>query len=145
MEIKRILCPTDFMEGSKEAVRYAVDIAEKYNAKLYLIHVIHDMEKVTGWYVPHITTDELYKDMEQGAKKELDKIFAEELRGFDNVEQTIVKGIPYAEIIRFSEANDIDIVVLGTHGRRGLDRIIFGSTAEQVVKNSRCPVLTVRI
>ncbi len=145
MEIKTILCPTDFLEGSREAVKYAVDIAKKYNAKLYLLHVMHDLEKVTGWYVPHITIDELYKDIESGAKKELDKIFAEELRGFNNVEQKILKGIPYAEIIEFAEGNNVDMIVMGTYGRKGLDRIIFGSTAEQVVKHSACPVLTVRI
>ena len=105
----------------------------------------HDLEKVTGWYVPHVTVDELYKDIENGAQKELDKLFAEELRGFDRVEQKIMKGIPYAEIIKFAEDNKADMIVIGTHGRKGLDRIIFGSTAEQVVKNSSCPVLTVRI
>ncbi len=145
MDIKTILCPTDFLEGAKEAVKYAVDIAKKYDAKVYLLHVMHDLEKVTGWYVPHITVDELYKDIESGAKKELDKIFAEELRGFKGVEQKILKGIPYAEIIHFAEDNSVDLIVMGTHGRKGLDRIIFGSTAEQVVKNATCPVLTVRI
>lgn len=145
MEMKSILCPTDFLAGSKEAVRYAVDIAKKYGAKVCLLHVIHDLEKVTGWYVPHITVDELYKDIELGAKKELDKIFAEELRGFTDVEQRILKGIPYAEIIKFADENNVDLIVIGTHGRKGLDRIIFGSTAEQVVKNARCPVLTVRV
>lgn len=145
MEIKNILCPTDFLEGSKEAVRYAVDIAKKYNAKIYLFHVIHDLAKTSGWYVPHITMDDLYKEIENGAKKEVEKLFAEELRGFDNVERRIIKGIPYDEIIKFSVENNIDLIVMATHGRKGLDRIIFGSTAEQVVKNSRCPVLTVRI
>ncbi|GBD98869.1 putative universal stress protein [bacterium BMS3Abin07] len=145
MEIKTVLCPTDFMEGSQEAVKYAVDIAKKYEAKLILLHVIHDLKKVTGWYVPHITMDELYKDIESGAMKELDKIFAEELRGFDNTERKILKGIPYVEIIRFAEDNKIDLIVMGTHGRKGLDRMIFGSTAEHVVKNAGCPVLTARI
>lgn len=145
MHFDTILCPTDFLEGSKEAVKFAVDIAKKYNAKVYLLHVMHDLEKVTGWYVPHITVDELYKDIESGAQKELDKVFAEELRGFKNVEQKILKGIPYAEIIKFAEENSVDLIVIGTHGRKGLDRIIFGSTAEQVVKHAKCPVLTVRI
>jgi len=143
MEIRNILCPTDFLDGSREAVRYAVDLAKKYGARLYLLHVIHDLEKVTGWYVPHITMDELYRDIERGAREEFERIFAEELRGVDNVEKRIVRGVPYAEIIRFSESNDIGLIVMGTHGRKGLDRIIFGSTAEQVVKNSRCPVLSV--
>jgi nucleotide-binding universal stress UspA family protein len=145
MDIKKILSPTDFLEGSKKAVQYAVDLAKKYNAKLYILHVMHDLEKATGWYVPHITADELYKDIETGAKKELDKIYAEELRGFSNVEHSILKGIPYEEIIKYAKDNAIDLIVMGTHGRRGIDRIIFGSTAERVVKNSEIPVLTVRV
>jgi len=145
MDIKNILCPTDFLEGAKQAVSYAVDIAKKYNAKLCILHVMHDLEKATGWYVPHITVDELYKDIEAGAEKELDKLYAEELRGFSSVEHKIVKGIPYEEIIRYSEENNMDLIVMGTHGRKGIDRIIFGSTAERVVKNSKVPVLTVRV
>ncbi|MGE5894310.1 MAG: universal stress protein [bacterium] len=145
MDIKKILCPTDFMEGSRQAVQYAVDLAKKYNARLYLLHVMHDLEKATGWYVPHITVEELYKDIEAGAKKELDKLYAEELRGFTSVEHKIVKGIPFEEIIKFTDDNKIDLIVMGTHGRKGLDRIIFGSTAERVVKNSKVPVLTVRV
>jgi nucleotide-binding universal stress UspA family protein len=145
MDIKKILCPTDFLEGSKKAVQYAVDFAKKYNAKLYILHVMHDLEKATGWYVPHITVDEFYKDVETRAKKELDKIYAEELRGFGNVEHSILKGIPYEEVIKYSKDNAIDLIVMGTHGRKGIDRIIFGSTAERVVKNSEIPVLTVRV
>ena len=145
MDIKKILCPTDFMEGSRQAVQYAVDLGKKYNARLYLLHVMHDLEKATGWYVPHITVEELYKDIEAGAKKELDKLYAEELRGFTAVEHKIVKGIPFEEIIKFTDDNKIDLIVMGTHGRKGIDRIIFGSTAERVVKSSKVPVLTVRV
>ncbi|UCG77981.1 MAG: universal stress protein [Nitrospirota bacterium] len=145
MDIKTILCPTDFMEESRQAVRHAVDIARKYGSKIYLLHIMHDLEKITGWYVPHITIDELYKDIESGAQKELDSIVAEEFKGFSDVEKVILRGIPYTEIIDFAEEKGADLIVIGTHGRKGLEKVIFGSTAEQVVKNSKCPVLTVRI
>ncbi|MGW8272497.1 MAG: universal stress protein [Thermodesulfovibrionales bacterium] len=145
MEIKKILCPTDFLEGSRSAVQYAVDLAKKYEATLYLLHVMHDLEKATGWYIPHVTVDELYKDIEAGAEKQIEKLFAEELRGFKAVEHRIVKGIPADEIIKFGEEIGADIIVMGTHGRKGIDRIIFGSTAERVVKSSKIPVLTVRV
>lgn len=145
MEIKSILFPTDFSEGSAQALRYAVDLANRYGAKLYLLHVIYDIAKGAGWYVPHISMDQLYKDIEEGAKKELERFGNEEIGDFKNVERAIIKGVPHEEIINFAKNNKIDLIVIGTHGRKGLDRILFGSTAAQVVRFAPCPVLSVRI
>lgn len=145
MEIKKILFATDFSEGSSNAMPYAVDMAKRYGAKLYFAHVIYDVAKAAGWYVPHTSIDEMYKDMENAAKAELDKSFVEEMRGFKDIEHVILKGIPYEEISRFTEQNKIDLVVVGSHGRKGIDRMLFGSTAEQIVRHTPCPVLTVRL
>jgi len=145
MEIKRILFPTDFSEGSSYALEYAVDLAKHYGAKLYIVHVIYDMVKGAGWYIPHISMDELYKDIENSAKKELDRFGIEEVRGFKNLEQQSLTGVPHEEIIKFIRKNQIDLVVMGSHGKKGMDRILFGSTAAQVVRFAPCPVLTVRI
>ncbi len=145
MEIKKILFLTDFMEGSSDALPYAVDLAKKYSARLYILHVIQDIALATGWHIPHISMDELYKEMEESAEKESKKMLAEELRGFTDYESAIVRGPPADEIIEYSEKKGVDLIVMGTHGRRGLDRLIFGSTAEKVVRNARVPVLTVRI
>ena len=143
MEIKRILFPTDFSEGSAHAIPFVADLTKHYGAKLFVVHVIYDVAKATGWYVPHISMDEMYKDIEANARKELDKCCLEELRGYKDIEHKILKGVPHEEILRFSEENDIDMIVIGSHSRRGLDRVIFGSTAERVVRHCHCPVLTV--
>jgi nucleotide-binding universal stress UspA family protein len=145
MEIKSILFPTDFSEGSALALKYAVDIANKYGAKIFVVHVIYDVAKASGWYVPHISMDQLYKDIEEGAKKELDRFGVEELERMKNVEKHVLKGIPHEEIINFAKNNKVDMIVMGTHGRKGIDRILFGSTAAQVVRFAPCPVLTVRM
>jgi nucleotide-binding universal stress UspA family protein len=145
MEIKKILFATDFSEGSSSSLPYAVSIAEQYGAKLYLVHVIYDIAKTSGSYVPHVSLDELYKDMEKSAKAELEKCFIEEMKLLKDVEQVVLKGTPYEEISHFAEENKIDLIVVGTHGRKGLDRMLFGSTAEQVVRYAPCPVLTVRL
>ncbi len=144
MQIRRILFATDFSEGSSHALPYATDIARQYGAKLFLVHVIYDVAKSAGWYVPHVSIDEIYHDMEKRAKAELEKSINEDLRDLKDVEYVVLKGIPYEEIAKFAEDNKIDLVVLGTHGRRGIDRMLFGSTAEQVVRNAPCPVLSVR-
>ncbi len=144
MEIKKILFPTDFMEGCAEAIPYAVDLAKKYNARLYIVHVIHDVTKATGLYVPHVAVDELFKSMHEEAEKEIKRVYLEELRGLEDLEYAVLRGIPYEEIIKFADDKGIDLIIMATHGRKGLDRLFFGSTAEKVVKNAKCPVLTVR-
>jgi nucleotide-binding universal stress UspA family protein len=145
MEIKKILFAADFSEGSSNSLPYAVDLAKRYGAKLYLVHVIYDIAKTSGSYVPHVSLDELYRDMEKTAKADLEKCFIEEMRACKDVEHVVLKGTPYEEISRFAEENKIDLIVIGTHGRKGLDRMLFGSTAEQVVRHAPCPVLTVRL
>ncbi len=145
MEIKGILFPTDFSEGSAQALQYAVEFAKKYGAKLYILHVIYDMAKGSGLYVPHVSMDQLYKDIQEGAKKELDNFGVELLDGMKNVERVVMTGVPHHEIVEFANKNKIDMIIIGTHGRTGIDRILFGSTASQVVHNSPCPVLTVRV
>jgi nucleotide-binding universal stress UspA family protein len=145
MEIKSILFPTDFSEGSAQALQYAVDMSKRYGSKLYVVHVIYDIAKATGWYVPHVSMDEMYKDIQEGAKKELERFGVEELSGVKNVERKVITGVPHEEIINFVRSNKIDLVIMGTHGRKGIDKILFGSTAAQVVRHAPCPVLTVRM
>ncbi len=145
MEIKKILFATDFSEGSLLALPYATDMTRRYGAKLFIVHVIFDVAKTVGWYVPHVSVDEIYQDMEKSARAELEKTFIDEMRGMRDVERVVLKGIPYEEITKFAVEKKIDLIVLGTHGRRGIDRVLFGSTAEQVVRNAPCPVLSVRL
>jgi nucleotide-binding universal stress UspA family protein len=145
MEIKRILFPTDFSEGASQALQYAVDLTKKYGAKLHVVHVIYDIARVTGWYVPHRSVDEMYKDIQEGARKELEKFGVEELSEIKNIERTVLTGVPHEEIINFAKQNKIDLIIMGTHGRKGIDRILFGSTAAQIVRFAPCPVLTVRL
>jgi len=145
MKIKKVLFPVDFSEGSDNALPYAVDMAKHYGAKLYLLHVIQDIAKATGRYVPHVSLDELYRDIEKNAAKEMDRYGVEELRGYKDVERHILKGTPYEEILKFAVDNKADLIVIGTHGRKGLDKALFGSTAEKVVRDAPCPVLSVRL
>jgi nucleotide-binding universal stress UspA family protein len=145
MKVERILFPTDFSEGALQALPLAVDLAKHYHAKLYIMHVIFDLTKVMGIHVPHVSHDELYKELNKWAMGEMEKCCLEEIRGLPGVEKIILKGIPYEEILKFSRENKIDIITMGTYGRSGLERVIFGSTAERVVRKATCPVMTVRI
>lgn len=145
MKIEKILFPIDFSEGSMNALDYAISLSKEYNAKLYLLHVVHDISMTAGWQVPHIRVDELYRDMEEGARKEIEKCCMEELRELKNIEKIVLRGIPDEEILKVSRKEKIDLIVIGTHGRTGIDRLLFGSTAEKVVRKAPCPVLSVRL
>ncbi len=144
MKIEKILFPTDFSEGSYHAVPYAADFSKQYNAKLYIVHIIYDFTKATYSHIPHISSDQTIDEITAWAEKEIDKCCLEQTRGLPNVEKLVLKGVPHEEIIKFAEDNKIDIIVMGTYGRTGLDKMIFGSTAERVVRKAPCPVLAVK-
>ncbi len=145
MKVERILFPTDFSEGSSHALSYAVELTKQHNAKLYILHVIYDIKRATGLNVPHISSDEMMKDLNDWALKELDKACIEKIRNLENVEKVILHGIPYEEIINYADQEKIDMLVIGTYGMSGLERFIFGSTAERVVRKSPCTVVTLRM
>jgi nucleotide-binding universal stress UspA family protein len=145
MKVERILFPTDFSEDAANALTYAVEFVKRYNAKLYILHVIYDIFKATESHIPHISADEIYKEMHTWAMKEIDKCCIEDIRNLPDVEKIVLKGVPYEEIIKFAEKENIDMIVIGACGRSGLERFIFGSTAERVVRRAPCAVLTVRV
>ncbi|MCK5140354.1 MAG: universal stress protein [Thermodesulfovibrionia bacterium] len=145
MKVETIVFPTDFSEGSFHALPYAVDLSKHYNAKLYVLHVIYDFSKATYSHIPHISADSLYKEMSDWAKEEIESCCVEEIRGLTNVDKVVLKGVPYEEILKFASEKKIDIIVMGTYGRVGFERFIFGSTAERVVRRAPCPVMTVRV
>jgi nucleotide-binding universal stress UspA family protein len=145
IEIKSILFPTDFSEGSSQALLYVVDMAKRYRAKVYILHVIYDISKAVDWYVPRLSIEEMYKDILQRAKEEIEKFSYEELSSLADIERIVTTGVPHEEIINFVNKHNIDLIVIGTHGRKGIERILFGSTAANVVRYAPCPVLTVRL
>jgi nucleotide-binding universal stress UspA family protein len=140
-----ILFAVDFSESSDHAFSYAFELARKFSSRLEIIHVINEPVDLRGFYVPHISFDNLEKEIAEGAEKMMDRFCAEKLQGYDNYGKSVVAGIPYDEIVRKAEEVNADLIVMGTHGRKGLDHMLFGSTAERVVRTARCPVMTVRL
>lgn len=145
MTFKTILYATDFSESSDHAFQYAFSLAKQYQSKLAIIHVINEPVDLRGFYVPHISFDKLEEEIEQGALKMMEKFCRENLPDYGNYESYVVPGIPYDEIIKKADEIDADLIVMGTHGRAGLDHVLFGSTAEKVVRKSAVPVMTIRM
>lgn len=145
MQIKTIIFPTDFSQGARAAMDYAVSLAKDYDAKLILLYVIQDIS-IAEWYIPSsISATDFIADMQKSASREMEKWGAEVAAKVTNVEKMVVRGIPFVEIIKTARDRSADIIVIGTHGRTGIDHMLFGSTAEKVVRKAHCPVLTVRI
>jgi len=145
MQIKTILFPTDFSNGARAAMDHAISLAKDYQAKLILLYVIQDIS-IAEWYIPSsLSVADLVDDMQKSASQEMDKWIADVSVTVKNVEKMVVRGVPFVEIIQTAKEKNADLIVIGTHGRTGIDHMLFGSTAEKVVRKSACPVLTVRI
>jgi nucleotide-binding universal stress UspA family protein len=143
-DFKNILFATDFSESSDYAFEYALAMSRRYDACLNLIHVINEPVDLRGFYVPHISFDKLEEEIEEGARKMMEKFCRTHLGDYANHASFIVPGIAYDEIIKKALEIPADLVVMGTHGRTGLDHVLFGSTAEKVVRKSPVPVMTIR-
>jgi nucleotide-binding universal stress UspA family protein len=143
-EFKKILFATDLTEFSEYAFDYALTLAEEFNAKLIIMHVISQPIDLQGFYVPHISFETIEREIAESAEKMMDKFCRKKIRGYDNYEKFIVSGIPDLEILKKADMEKVDLIVIGTHGRVGVDRFLFGSTAEKVIKKAICPVMTVR-
>lgn len=145
MQIKTILFPTDFSNGARAAMDHAISLARDYNAKLVLLYVIQDIS-IAEWYIPSsISVTDLVEDMQKSAMREMDKWYAEVSAIVKDADKMVVRGVPFVEIIKTAKDRNADMIVIGTHGRTGIDHMLFGSTAEKVVRKAPCPVLTVRI
>ena len=142
ISLKKILCPIDHSDCSKEALKYAVSFAMKDEAKLYLLHIIdiRSFNESLDAMSKQIPDEET---LEQLRIKLLDCI-PEEMRDDMNVEAIVVQGIPFAEIISTAREKEVDMIVIGSHGRTGITHMMLGSVSEKVVRKAPCPVLTVR-
>lgn len=140
-----ILVAIDFSDSSDNAFQLALSMAQKYTAHLVILHVINEPIDLRGFYVPHISYEKLEEEIVEGAEKMMQSFCRLHLDDFSDFKTTIVPGMPHEQILQQAEEAGADLIILGTHGRTGLDHVLFGSTAEKVVRKSKFPVLTVRL
>jgi len=136
-DVRNILAPTDFSETSDLAVRHAVDAARTYGARLYLLHV------------PGPTGEDFEADFPVGrfettVRQRLAAFVSEDEIAALRPEYALRIGAPAEEIVRYAQDREIDLIVMGTHGRKGVAHMLLGSVAERVVRTAPCPVQVVR-
>jgi nucleotide-binding universal stress UspA family protein len=144
---KKILFCTDFSENAHWAFTYALKLARTFQSKLLILHVTP--EPIHPEQLTIYLSEERLEELKASQKKELDKNFTvdylQKMEGFKDYHLVVVEGEPFYEIIQLARKESVDLIVMGTHGRTGLDHVLFGSTAERVVRKAPCPVLTIRL
>ena len=140
-----ILVPTDFSEPACAAVRCAAGLAEPFGATLTLLHVASDLvsQSLTAG-IDSSASDRLQQEFERAAAAKLKQALGQPPLNRTGMTSAVRVGDPYDEILRFALGHQIDLIVVGTHGRRGLAHMLLGSVTEHLVRTSPCPVLTVR-
>ncbi|MBL7177796.1 MAG: universal stress protein [Desulfobacteraceae bacterium] len=151
IEYKNILFCTDFSEDANIAFLHAIDMAKRHNARLHILHIPHSSyaytRHVVDEHVPEgaeggeaFFNEEIVKRAEEALKEEYDK----RLVDFKDYQFVVKSGSPDVEIIRYAKKNDIDVIVMGTLGKSEQDRIVHGSTVENVSKFAHCHVIAIR-
>lgn len=142
-EIKHILVPVDFSENSQKILRSAAGFAAKFGAKMSVVFVVQSFDDYSGFFVPHMSIMEFEEDMTRSASTKMQGFVAETLSGAEPCNPVILSGDVVEELNNFAAKQGVDLIIMGTHGYKGLEKILFGSVAEQVVKTAPCPVLTI--
>lgn len=144
-KIRRILHPTDFSSASRPALQRAIGLARESRAELLLLHVVAPVMPVVGeGYIPPQTYEAIETAARKGAQKKLDALAARARKASVRARTLLAEGSSHERIISVAKSQRADLIVMGTHGRSGLVRLIIGSVASRVISGAPCPVMTVR-
>lgn len=144
LSIKKILVPIDFSDYSKSALKFASEFTKIFNAHLFLVYVIEPIFYPPDFSMGQIALPSVNFEVDKRAKEELDKLAQTELNHSLKISTFIKTGKPFIEIIELAKQENIDLIIISTHGHSSVEHILFGSTADKVVRKAPCPVLTVR-
>jgi nucleotide-binding universal stress UspA family protein len=147
-EIQTIITPIDFSDNAEMIAESAAYTAGKFGAELHLIFVVQNFEDYSGFFVPPVNLPNLEEELLKSAQQRMDEFIADKEEeylqaGVAAVHSKVLTGDVSEEILQYAKEIGCHLIVMGTHGYKGLERIMFGSVADKVVKNSCCPVLTI--
>jgi len=143
--LKRVLVPTDFSETSEAALKYGVALAGTFGATLHVLHVVDEpLHRSWGGYVPGASFQGAIEQLETEAQHRIGEIVSKEDIATGRTVPATVWGDARDQILKYAVDHHIDLIVCGTHGRRGWDHVMMGSVTENIVRCAPCPVLTVQ-
>ncbi|MGC8735252.1 MAG: universal stress protein [Dissulfurimicrobium sp.] len=143
VEVKKILFPVDFTENSKKVLPYVKHFARAFAAHITLIHVVRGPDEFSGFELGSAWWSSFEKEVMEGSRAAMEHFMTENLQDYKDIDYMILMGDIIEEINKFAVEKGVDLIIMGTHGRKGLEKAVFGSVAEGVVKYAACPVLTI--
>ena len=142
--IRQILVPIDFSDYSKNALLYAVSIAKQFKAALLLIYVVEPTIYPADFSFGQVVLPNIEKELRERGQIELDELVRTHCADAVEAKTMVCTGKPFLEIVRTADERDIDLIIMATHGHTGMEHLIFGGTAEKVLRKAPCPVMMLR-
>ena len=142
--LRNILVPIDFSGHSRSALRYGISFARQFGARIHLLYVVEPTIYPADFSFGQVGFPGIEEELRKRAGNELESLICNEIAGRVPATKTIRSGRPFYEINQCAKEEKIDIIIIATHGHSGMEQILFGSTAEKVVRGAPCPVLVVR-
>ena len=139
----QILFPIDFNDTSLSILPFVLNVAEKFHAKIHLLYVVENLNDSMGWATPYPSLSTFADGIEAAARKKMKALCDDHFDVLQHVARHVILGDPAEDVIRFAKENGMDLIIMATHGRKGLDRVIFGSVAENVARQSPIPVMLI--
>ena len=142
-KFQKILFPVDFSELSPKIVPHVITMADKLDAEVHIIFVVRQLENYRSIFVSHMSVENFETEIVLGAETKMDEFVEEFFKSVISPKTKVLIGDIVDEIIKYIKAEGIDLVIMGTHGRKGMDLIILGSIADRVIKSAPVPVMNV--
>lgn len=140
--ITKILVPTDFSEHSNKVLQAAAMIARKFGAAIEVVFVVESLDAYAGFAVPHLPLENLEKDLIERAKRKMTEFITENMATDIPHVSAVLNGNVPKELVRHAEAQGCDLIMIGTQTCKGVEKALFGSVTERVIKTAHCPVLS---
>ncbi|OGP72115.1 MAG: hypothetical protein A2Y80_06780 [Deltaproteobacteria bacterium RBG_13_58_19] len=141
--IHKILFPIDFAENLEPLLPWVSTMVNKFEATLYVLFVTQDLADFSSFYVPHANIQSFQEEALKGAQQKMKGVAQEFFKGFPHLKTRVEMGDPAAKVLEVAQQEGIDLIIMGSHGRKGLERTIFGSVCDRVLRGATCPVLTI--
>ncbi|MGO9480986.1 MAG: universal stress protein [Candidatus Kryptoniota bacterium] len=144
VSLKKILVPQDFSEYSIRALKYAVTFAGLFNSELIVLHIVEPIIYPADFSFGQVSIPAMEEEIRKHSEEQLNELAAREIPANIKATSIIRVGKPFIEIVEIAKSENADLIIISSHGRTGMDHVLFGSTADKVVRKASCPVLTIR-
>lgn len=144
IDLNRILVPIDFSDHSRKALRYAIPFAEQFDASIDLIYVVEPTVYPADFSFGQVGFPAIEDELRKRGGEELDELIGSEIGKRLKAKRVVRTGKAFYEILLYAKEEKMDLIIIATHGHTGIEHVLFGSTAEKVVRKAPCPVLVVR-